>query len=392
MTIAKTTRSALYFIFFTQPIVLGAWLPRIPEIQAKLGLSPADLALSLIGAPIGSLLALIIGGRIGDALGAKRTMQLFYPLFFAAMLCPFIATNQLTLALALMAVGSTISILELGMNISADQVEKQYKSLVMSKAHGLWSLGLMVGTLIGSGAAAISYSPLSAGLILTVLFLPVAYIAIAKLTIDHPETPKKEDGTSRLSMPHPILLAICAFTFGTTLTEGAIADWAAIFMRDVMSAGPGIAGLAVTAFTLTVALSRLSGDRLRKHFEPHQLALTLAVIGLVGVLTIYIAPNTLTAFIGFALLGIGASLAFPLSISAAASAPGKSPASNIATLSFLALTGFLVGPISIGFIAEYFTIHKGLLVLAPMFLCSAIFAFALNPNISSLAKSESVTS
>jgi MFS family permease len=364
----RPTQNALYLIFFTQPIVLGAWLPRIPEVQEKLGLSASELALSLVGAPIGTLLSLLIAGRIGDALGAKKTMAIFYPIFFVAMLLPFIAPSQFALALALAAVGSSISILELGMNVAADEVEKQYKRLVMSKAHGLWSLGLMAGTLIGSAAAWQSISPLIAGLALSVLFLPAGFYGLKQLDIQKPIPAPATDKTKRFTMPHPILLGICAFTFGTTLTEGAVADWAAIFMRDAMEAGPGASGLAVTAFTLIVASTRMFGDRLRDMFPVHRLAMILATIGLAGVTVVYFADQYAIALIGFGLIGLGASLAFPLAVSAAANAPGSSSANNVATLSFLALTGFLVGPVSIGFITEATNIRVGLLVLAPMLM------------------------
>jgi MFS family permease len=385
----RPTQNALYLIFFTQPIVLGAWLPRIPEVQEKLGLSASELALSLVGAPIGTLLSLLIAGRIGDALGAKKTMAIFYPIFFVAMLLPFIAPSQFALALALAAVGSSISILELGMNVAADEVEKQYKRLVMSKAHGLWSLGLMAGTLIGSAAAWQSIAPLIAGLALSVLFLPAGFYGLKQLDIQKPVPAPATDKTKRFTMPHPILLGICAFTFGTTLTEGAVADWAAIFMRDAMDAGPGASGLAVTAFTLIVATTRMFGDRLRDMFPVHRLAMILATIGLAGVTVVYFADRYAIALIGFGLIGLGASLAFPLAVSAAANAPGSSSANNVATLSFLALTGFLVGPVSIGFITEATNIRVGLLVLAPMLAISAIFAFSLNPNSSLKTKTES---
>lgn len=369
--------------------MLGAWLPRIPEVQEKLALSPSELALALIGAPIGTLLSLLFAGRIGDALGAKKTMAIFYPLFFLAMLAPFVAPSQLTLAFALAAVGSSISILELGMNIAADEVEKQFDQLVMSKAHGLWSLGLMAGTLVGSGAAGASISPLWAGVLLSIVFLPAGYLGLKRLEIaQHQPAEKKEK--SGFSFPHPILLGICAFTFGTTLTEGAVADWAAIFMRDTLEAGPGLTGLSVTAFTLVVALARLSGDHFRKLVPVHILATGLAAVGLLGVATIYFAQSYAIALFGFALIGLGASLAFPLAVSAAAKAPGRSSASNVATLSFLALTGFLVGPVSIGFITEATSIRTGLLVLAPMFFISAVFAIALKQQSSPKSATESL--
>ncbi|WP_424983042.1 MFS transporter [Maritalea sp. S77] len=385
-------RNWLFFVFFSQPVALGAWLPRIPEVQEKLALSPAELAIALIGAPIGTLSSLLVAGRIGDWLGAQKTMLIFYPLFFLAMTLPFLANSQLTLMLSLAVMGSTLSILELGMNVSADLYEKQRKKLVMSRAHGLWSLGLMTGTIVGSASAAVRFDPfLMEVAIFAVLILPSLY-AVKQVNLDQPAPAATANtGKTRFTMPHILLLGICLFTFGTTLTEGAVADWAAIFMRDIHGASHGFAGLSLTFFTMSVALTRLTGDKLREHFSTTDLARTLAIIGVMGLGVIYIAPNAIIAMLGFAMLGSGVALGFPLAVTAAANAPGKSSASNVAVLSFLALTGFLVGPISIGFVAEVTNIKIGLMVITPMLAVSAVLASTLKPSSSHTETSESQT-
>jgi MFS family permease len=385
-------RNWLFFVFFSQPVALGAWLPRIPEVQEKLALSPAELAIALIGAPIGTLSSLLVAGRIGDWLGAQKTMMIFYPLFFLAMTLPFLANSQLTLMLSLAVMGSTLSILELGMNLSADLYEKQRKKLVMSRAHGLWSFGLMTGTIVGSASAAVRLDPfLMEVAIFAILVLPSLY-AVKQVNLDQPApTATGNTGKTGFTMPHMLLLGICLFTFGTTLTEGAVADWAAIFMRDIHGASPGFAGLSLTFFTMSVALTRLTGDKLREHFSTTDLARTLAIIGVLGLGVIYIAPNAIIAMLGFAMLGSGVALGFPLAVTAAANAPGKSSASNVAVLSFLALTGFLVGPISIGFVAEVTNIKIGLMVITPMLAVSAVLASTLKPSSSHTETSESQT-
>jgi MFS family permease len=385
-------RNWLFFVFFSQPVALGAWLPRIPEVQEKLALSPAELAIALIGAPIGTLSSLLVAGRIGDWLGAQKTMLIFYPLFFLAMTLPFLANSQLTLMLSLALMGSTLSILELGMNVSADLYEKQRKKLVMSRAHGLWSFGLMTGTIVGSASAAMRLDPfLMEVAIFAVLILPSLY-AVKQVNLDQPAPAATANtGKTGFTMPHILLLGICLFTFGTTLTEGAVADWAAIFMRDIHGASHGFAGLSLTFFTMSVALTRLTGDKLREHFSTTDLARTLAIIGVLGLGVIYIAPNAIIAMLGFAMLGSGVALGFPLAVTAAANAPGKSSASNVAVLSFLALTGFLVGPISIGFVAEVTNIKIGLMVITPMLAVSAVLASTLKPSSSHTETSESQT-
>lgn len=138
--------------------------------------------------------------------------------------------------------------------------------------------------------------------------------------------------------------------------------------------------IAVIAFSLTVAVTRMTGDRLKLMFGPVKLARTLALVGLAGVLLVVFAPSELAGIAGFVLVGMGASVAFPIGVSAAVAAPGRNTASNVATLSFIALTGFLFGPLLIGSITQVAGIRAGLFVLFPMLALSALLAPMLRPR------------
>lgn len=359
------------WVFFLQPLTLGAWIPRIPEIQTKLALDPAGLALALAGAPIGTLISLLFAGRLVHALGARRAILLFYPIYLCAMMLPLMAPSLPLLALGLALMSSSISVLELGLNIAADEVERREKRVLMSKAHGFWSLGLMTGTALGALAAGFQVAPILANIAISLFVLPASLIVGVGLPASERAG---NEAPGKVGLPHPILLGICLYVFGTTLTEGAAADWSAIYMRDVFGSTPGIGGIAVTAFSLSVALTRMAGDRLKQRFGPAALARTLALVGLVGVIIIVIAPHEVVAIAGFVLLGIGAAVAFPLGVTASLAAPGRNASSNVATLSFIALTGFLVGPLLIGSITQLWGIRAGLGVLFPMLALSALLA------------------
>ncbi|WP_428644289.1 MFS transporter [Roseibium sp.] len=367
----------ILLIFFLQPIAFGAWFPHIPGIQTSLELSNTQLAIALAGLPAGTLTTLLFAGRLITRFGARRVTLCCYPLFLAAMLLPFLAPSQAVLMAVLALVGGSMSVLELGLNVLADEYETRTRHIIMSKAHGLWSFGLLTGTLIGSAVAGLGFAPFHAGLLISVPVLLLAAYALFGLQ-DSPALKTGEDERTGFRFPHPLLLAICFFTFGSTLVEGAVADWAAIFLRDTFSANPGLAGLGVSVFTLTVAVTRLLGDRLRQKFPVGRLAQGLALTGLVGLLLIWTAPVTPVALAGLSVLGIGAALAFPLGVTAASAAPGTSPASNVAVLSFIALAGFLAGPLLIGSVADHTDIRTGLMILAPTLFLSFLLAPALS--------------
>lgn len=360
-------------IFFLQPIALGAWLPHIPGVQTSLGLSNSELAVALVGAPVGTLVTLVFAGRLANRFGARSLVRVLYPVFLIAMLLPFVAGTQFQLMAALACVGSSMSILELGLNLLADEHEKRTTDKIMSKAHGFWSFGLLTGTLIGSLVAGVRFEPLYAGLLIALIVQATVVWVTADLPDDRGESPETTQ-LHAFQLPHPLLIGICVFTFGTTMIEGAIADWAAVFLRDAFAANPGVAGLGIAVFSLCLATTRLFGDRLRQSVLPGRLGQFLALIGLAGLGGIWIAPNTMTALVGLGVLGIGAALAFPLGVTAAAAAPGSSAASNVAVLSFIALLGFLVGPLSIGVLADAHGIRTGLMILVPMICLSFLLA------------------
>src|SRR5690606_5033677 len=139
--------------FFLQPIAFGSWLPRIPEIQAGLGLGPAALAVALLGMPVGTLLTLPFAGPpVGRSGGRAATLAGF--VFYSIAVClPALAPDAFWLFVALVLAGSSISFVELGLNVQADLVEKSTGSLIMNTSHGCWSLGIMAGSLIGSALA-----------------------------------------------------------------------------------------------------------------------------------------------------------------------------------------------------------------------------------------------
>ena len=140
-------------VFFLQPIAFGSWLPQIPDVQQALGLGPQGLAIALLGLPCGTLLTLPFAGPLVGRIGPRMAILAGFVLYSIATSLPAFAMNPVMLFVALMLAGSTISFVELGLNVQADAVEKATGSVIMTTSHGFWSVGIMVGSLIGSALA-----------------------------------------------------------------------------------------------------------------------------------------------------------------------------------------------------------------------------------------------
>lgn len=359
-------------VFFLQPIAFGSWLPRIPEVQQALGLGPQGLAIALLGLPCGTLLTLPFAGPLVGRIGPRMAILAGFVLYSIAASLPAFAMNPVMLFVALMLAGSTISFVELGLNVQADAVEKATGSVIMTTSHGFWSVGIMAGSLIGSALAGLGLEPQWAIMLVAIVVLPAALLASSALPVFAPEVPTHENQRSAWALPSWALLGICCFVFGITMTEGAMADWSAIFLRDALGAESGMVGLGYSVFAMMVAAGRFGGDTLKTRFGAVNTARICGTLAVAGAAILFVSPNTPIALFGFAIIGLGVSVGFPLAVTAAAGLADRSASANVAILSFVALLGFLVGPPVIGFVAEHFDMRLGIACLMPVLLASLL--------------------
>jgi MFS family permease len=306
-------------------------------------------------------------GRIG----ARAAIISGFVLYAVAVSLPAFAPSPVMLFVALMLCGSTISFVELGLNVEADKVEKATGRLIMSKSHGFWSLGIMTGSIIGSAFASAGVEARWSILAVAAVTLVVGPL-VGRLVPDFsPDDAAAARGrpAGRVRLLTWPLLGICFFIFGVTMTEGAMADWSAVFLRDVLGAG-GEAGIGYSVFALLVAVGRFGGDWAKARLGAAVLARGSVGLALAGIAMLAFAPTLPVALLGFAVAGVGASVGFPLAVTAAADLDPANSSRNVAVLSFIALCGFLVGPPLIGFIGEHVDLRIGIAALLPILIAS----------------------
>jgi len=359
-------------IFLLQPIAFGSWLPRIPDVQQALGLGPQGLAIALLGLPCGTLLTLPFAGPLVGRIGPRRAILIGMMLYSIATCLPALALTPALLFVALMLAGSSLSFVELGLNVQADLVEKSTGAVIMTTSHGFWSVGIMLGSLLGSGLAALGLAAGHAIALVAVVVLPLALLVANALPVMQAAIPTGENQRSVWAFPSWALLGICFFVFGITMTEGAMADWSAIFLRDALGANAGTVGLGYAVFAMMVAAGRFGGDTLKRRFGAVNTARICGSLALCGAAILFVAPSTPIALVGFGIIGLGVSVGFPLAVTAAASLTDRTASANVAILSFVALLGFLVGPPVIGFVAEHADMRLAIACLVPALLVSLL--------------------
>ncbi|PLK71348.1 MFS transporter [Rhizobium sp. TH135] len=364
---------AIMTAFFLQPIAFGSWLPQIPGVQERLALGPAELAIALLGLPTGILLMLPFAGQLVGRIGSRNTLLYGFPVFLALVPLPVAAPDIVSLFLLLVLLGMGLSTIELGLNVEADIIEKRGSASIMNRCHGFWSLGIMTGSLIGAGFLALHTSPALAIGLLSLLLVPVAFVVCRALPL-HEMPAAETQPRSSWRLPSPGILGISLFVFGITMTEGAVADWSAVYLKDVFSTSGMATGMGYVVFAMMVSVGRFLGDAAKERFGPVVLARICLSFSLAGMLLVVVAPVTAIVYLGLGCVGLGVSVGFPLAVTASADLGDRPAAENVAILSFIALFGFLVGPPMIGFVAELSGLRSGLAMLLPPLLLSMLLA------------------
>jgi MFS family permease len=376
----RAQRAATVAVFVSHGLLFASWTAHIPQIKDRLGLTDGALGLALLGAPVGSVAAMLVVARILPRLGSKRMVQISLLGYSLAGPLVGLAGSLAALFAALFAWGAFQGTLDVSMNTQAVTVERAASRPLMSGFHACWSIGAFAGAGIGAlgVAAGLSLTPQ-----LLLLAVPVLLIAGGLTTLMLPDPARSEEASTgeragrqdktrrtmaRLSRP---VLILGAIAFASMLCEGASADWASVYLRGSIHVGAGEAGLGYTAFALMMVLVRLSGNRLLAVFPRRRLLPALAIVATVGFAAGLLGGSAASVLVGFGCLGIGLALVIPTVNSAAGRLPGLSPGAAIAMVSAWGWAGFVFGPPIIGELASATSLTAALGILPVLTVCIA---------------------
>lgn len=389
MTILNQRRATILtmLVFATQPLAFGAWLALLPQVQAAIGLNKAELALALLGMPIALIPCLQIASRVIHYLGPRRLLAAGFVAQPLSLYLPVNATSQWGLFGMLAFGGIVVACMQVSLNVYAGRLEKQTEATVMSRCHGFWALGLMVGSFLATLIVADKVT------VLMVIAVPAAILGIW-LSLSLPKLAGEADGSPspprrKLTQIPRALFALSLFATAISMTEGAMSDWAAIYLAERTEGAAQNAGIAVSIYAGFMAAGRLMGDMCKIWIGAVGLARVTVGLAITGLVLLILPLPLWAAYIGFALVGLGASVGFPLGVSAAAALDDRYESSNIAIMSSVAIGGFLIGPPLIGFLSESFSLQVGFAALLPGLLAGFWLSKSLSPENTSESRRDS---
>ena len=365
-------RAATFAAFISHGLLFASWAAHIPHIKAQLGLTDGDLGLALLGAPLGSVAAMLVVTRLLPRFGSKRMVQVSLLGYCLAGPLVGVAGSMAALFAALFAWGAFQGSLDVSMNTQAVAVERAAGRPLMPGFHGSWSIGAFAGAGLGALGVAAGLGLTVQLLLLAVPVLAVAWPLSVRMLPDRSvggDTHRPGRTATRFSRP---VLILGAIAFASMLCEGASADWTSVYLRGSVHVGAAVAGLGYTVFSLAMVIIRLSGNRLLSRYPSRRLLPALAAIATIGFIAGLLAGGTVAVIAGFGCLGIGLALVVPTVNSAAGRLPGVSPGAAIAMVSAYGWAGFVFGPPIIGELASATSLTAALGVLPVLMACIAV--------------------
>ncbi|ODN69684.1 MFS transporter [Methylobrevis pamukkalensis] len=366
--------------FLLNAFLLSSWLTRIPDLQTGLGIDKATLGLALFAMPLGTVCALPLVGRVIER-ASERAASLIGALGgFLALVAIGGAPTWLLFTLSLFVLGLFNALMEVAMNVAAAGAEQRYRVHIMSRCHGFWSIGMVVGALVSGVLAEIGVSPLlHLGGICVVGILAAGILFRVAVVPGGPAVPPEAaaadaGGHATFSLPGRAILGVCLMTVGVTVAEGAMFDWSTLFLRRDLEAAPLVAGIGYALFAGAQATMRLCGDMIRARIAAEHIVLGSGIATVIGITGIALSPSAFVAWPFLMLTGVGVSMVYPIASMVVTLRPGRSPAANVAGLTLVVMMALLTAPPLIGLIGEAFGLRVAFLAVVPVALLTVILA------------------
>ncbi|HXB50478.1 MAG TPA: MFS transporter [Streptosporangiaceae bacterium] len=361
--LASAERRAVGVTFFVNGTVFGTFASRLPWIADRLHLSSGTLGLVGLSTSIGALATMPFAAQFVHRYGPKATTRVLIVASSGALVLPAVAPDLLVLTAMMLIFGALTGINDNAMNAQAVEAEQRIGKSIMSGLHGMWSLGVLAGALIGSLSARAHLDPVIQFAIVAVASAAAGGVAGVWFAGQAPVGAAAEIDVPRFAWPRGTILLIGLVGFASIFVEFAANDWSAVFMHWDLHSSQAAAAIATGAFAGSMATGRLCGDAAVRRFGPVLSVRACGVLGTAGCVLVATSPAAVTALIGFILIGLGVSVVVPL-VFAAAGRSGPSPAIGVAGVATVSYGAGMAAPSVMGGVADISSLRIAFAVAA----------------------------
>ncbi len=373
-------KRATMIMFLICGTALSSWAPMVPLAKDRLRLQESELGLLLLLLGAGAIAMMPITGFLIGKLGSRIIIAAGALLTSLTLPTLLIAPNYTSMAIALFLFGCGIGTVDVAMNTHGVHVQNRYGRPIMSSLHGLFSVGGLIGSLCLGFLIKFGLNPLIAalGISAVLLLLTISqYNALFSARTENENSVKaattaQEPGSTASAWLDLRVLFLGFLCFCVFLSEGAMLDWSAIFLRDVKHIPIAYAGAGYASFSVAMAIMRLLGDKIVEKINGRTIVVGGAIIAAAGLAIAIQSESIALVLVGYSLLGIGAANIIPILFSEGGLIQGVSPTIAIAAISTMGYAGQLAGPALLGFVAQQYTLPIAFGLVAALMLLVGI--------------------
>ena len=382
---------ATYVAFIGCGFAFASWASRIPQVRDRLHLTSQELGLVLLTLASGSVVALVLAGMIVHKFSSRRTvavMSVGVGVALAAVASGYLV-GVVPVVVGLFLYGFATATWDVAMNVQGAAVERRSGRAIMPRFHAGYSIGTVAGALVGAAMVAL-HIPITAHLIAVGVIVAVATpIAVRRFISDvDPESvldvPAAHGSTSggsasalrRWLEPRTLLVGLVVLAFA--FAEGAGNDWINLSLIDGYGLPAVVGTLGFAVFLAAMTAGRWFADGILARYGRVVVVRAQGVLAIIGLLLFVYGHAVPLAFVGLLLWGVGASLGFPVGMSAAADDPAAA-AGRVSVVASIGYCAFLGGPPLIGYLGEHVTVLHALMAVAVVLALATLITGAMRP-------------
>jgi fucose permease len=343
--------------FFLNGAVFASFMPRLPEIRGRIGVSTGGLgALLSVAGVIGIAGSFLVSPAIGK-LGTRRVV-IFGGMILGGSLPLIGFANGEALFLTGLVLMMTFDVfVDVAMNMQGSWLSARRHAPVMNRLHGLWSLGTVVGgvsaaQIAGAGISLTSHLLVASAVMLAALLgvgqrlLRADEHRVAEPTMLGLDSPERD--RSRRS---PVLALFALAGLCAVAIEMTSMNWATFRFTDDFDTTVGFAGFGYVAMTAGMTIGRLAGDWLLARVGADRLFQLSVGSTLFGLVSATLLMQRYLNLVGFVFVGLGISTMLPGLYDLAAKHRGR-PGAGLGALSGGIRVAAVASPFIVGSLAN----------------------------------------
>ncbi|HEY0249868.1 MAG TPA: MFS transporter [Gryllotalpicola sp.] len=377
-------RNAVFAIFALNGLSISTWASRVPAVRQDLHATTDVIGLMLSGMSLGAILGLIVAPIVAHRLGLRRGMLMAQLASAVGLIIVGLGStvghSLSVVSLGLLFLGFGNGCIDVQMNVSAADVERHIGKTIMPLMHGFFSIGTIIGAGAGAAAAALHLSVFVHTIVMAVVM--VAGVAASVRLV--PEATNDATGSgehigfrARVAVwKDASLVLIGVVMLGMAFAEGSANDWIALAAVDGHGRTQAQGAAILDVFVIAMTIGRIAGGPLVDRIGRVTAIRVTAGLGIAGLLLFILAPAPWLYVVGAGLWGLGASLGFPLGMSAAAD-DERNATVRVASVAMVGYLAFLAGPPLIGFLAGDFGILNALYLIFALIVLAFVCAPAV---------------